>query len=89
MRPSRSSRNVATHQYSDTSRIQFETALFQAPSSLVCSPSFSQNSVSFVQNSGSSLLQNTTLETVFRSFPKYLVGEGRAKMACGPTRVGL
>ena len=28
------------------------------------------------------------LETVFRSFPEYLVGEGRLEMTCGLTRVG-
>ena len=33
------------------------------------SPSFSQNSPSLPQNSVSSLLQNSTLETVFRPFP--------------------
>ena len=35
------------------------------------SPSFWQNSPSLPQNSVSSLFQNSTLETVFRPFPKY------------------
>ena len=34
------------------------------------SPSFSQNSPSLAQNSVSSLFRNSTLETVFRPFPK-------------------
>ena len=39
------------------------------------SPSFSQNSPSLLQNSVSSLFRNSTLETVFRPFPKRS-GEG-------------
>ena len=35
------------------------------------SPSFSQNSPSLPQNSVSSVLRNSTLETVFRPFPSY------------------
>ena len=35
------------------------------------SPSFSQNSPSLPQNSVSSLFRNSTLETVFRPFPKF------------------
>ena len=35
------------------------------------SPSFSQNSPSLPQNSVSSLLRNSTLETVFRPFPSF------------------
>ena len=70
---------------SETGRIRFRGVRFQTPNSVsflgltefrganFCakanSPSFSQNSPSLPQNSVSSLLRNSTLETVFRPFP--------------------
>ena len=43
------------------------------------SPSFSQNSPSLPQNSANSLFWNSTLETVFRPFPKKGLNNQKAK----------
>ena len=67
-------RNFGPHRVPGRELGEFLSAYYLCAKVNSESPSFSQNSPTFPQNSVSSLFRNSTLETVFRAFPRQLGG---------------